>query len=70
MDSAVFCFFLSAAILYQGQPLFVSLSLLFLKCQWSSGASSRSHLFLFFIILAVTHRIGIKEKSKGRRRRE
>jgi hypothetical protein len=40
MDSVVFCFFPSAAILYQGQPLFVSLSLLFLKCRWSSYASS------------------------------
>jgi hypothetical protein len=29
-----------------------------------------SHLFIFFIILAVTHWIGIKEKSKGRRGRE
>jgi hypothetical protein len=40
IDSAVFCFFLRAAILYQGQPLFVSLSLLFLKCRWRSCASS------------------------------
>jgi hypothetical protein len=27
-------------------------------------------LFLFFIILVVTHLIGIKEKLKGRRGRE